>query len=347
MKRDYIPAKVKRAVLVEAGHRCAISTCRATTTEIAHIVPWAKSKNNSFENLIALCPSCHTRFDQKKEIDEKSIRMYKQNLSILNNRYGEIERRLFESLAISGERVFVLGLGGDILVANAVKDGFFEDRNMEGPQLVLHGSNGYIKKFPMSFAYWVTDVGVEFIERYALGLDITAVSKKANQSNKQPIIDISDEGISVVEREKDKLYFDIPYRSGKNANAHSVKFELIVILKKDGESLESNYNEDDFFVLANQKDIFPDNVCLTYETGRSINFLLEPVDIDCLSRMYICVKGSYKDVTEALSFEVFDVFKYNSSSKFWVRLLDEEDIAVRKLFDKLLELKNSEEDVGD
>jgi hypothetical protein len=273
--------------------------------------------------------------------------MYKQNLSILNNRYGEIERRLFESLAISGERVFVLGLGGDILVANAVKDGFFEDRNMEGPQLELHGSNGYIKKFPMSFAYWVTDVGVEFIERYALGLDITAVSKKANQSNKQPMVDISDKGISVVEIEKDKLYFDIPYRSGKNANAHSVKFELIVILKKDGESLESNYNEDDFFVLANQKDIFPDNVCLTYETGRSINFSLDPVDIDCLSRMYICVKGSYKDVTEALSFEVFDVFKYNSLSKFWVRLLDEEDIAVRKLFDKLLELKNSEEDVGD
>jgi hypothetical protein len=347
MKRDHIPAQVKRAVLVEAGHRCAISTCRATTTEIAHIVPWAKSKNNSFENLIALCPSCHTRFDQKKEIDEKSIRMYKQNLSILNNRYGEIEIRLFEILATSKERVFVVGLGGDLLVANAVKDGFFEDRNIEGPHLVVEGSNGYIKRVPMSFAYWVTDVGVEFIEKYALGLDITSVSKKANQSNKQPIVDISDKGISVVEIEKNQLHFDIPYRSEKNANAHSVKFESVVILKKDDDSLGLNYNEDKFLVLAHLKDLFPDNVCLTYEIGRSISFSLDPGAIDCLSRMYICVKGSYKDATEALNFEVFDVFKYSSSSKFWVRLLGEEDIAVRKLFDKLLEFKNSEEYVGD
>jgi hypothetical protein len=42
--RDHIPAEVKRAVLVEAGHRCAIPTCKATTTEVAHIVPWSESR---------------------------------------------------------------------------------------------------------------------------------------------------------------------------------------------------------------------------------------------------------------------------------------------------------------
>ena len=174
MQRDHIPAEVKRAVLVEAGHRCAIPTCRATTTEIAHIVPWATSNDNSFENLIALCPNCHTRFDQKKEIDQLSIKMYKQNLSILNNRYGEFERRLFEILAKSGERVFVVGAGGDILVANAVKDGFFEDKHVEGIELEVVGSNGYLKRFPMSFTFWVTDAGVDFIRRYASGSDISS-----------------------------------------------------------------------------------------------------------------------------------------------------------------------------
>ena len=74
MNRDAIPADIKRAVLVEAGHRYAIPTCRATTTEIAHIVPWAETQDNSFENLIALCPNFHARFDQKKEIDRKSIK---------------------------------------------------------------------------------------------------------------------------------------------------------------------------------------------------------------------------------------------------------------------------------
>jgi hypothetical protein len=172
MDRDDVPAAIKRAVLVEAGHRCAIPTCRATTTEIAHITPWADSHDNSFENLIALCPNCHTRIDQKKEIDRLAVRMYKHNLGILNNRYGEFERRLFEILAKTGERVFVLGAAGDILVANAVKDGFFQDKHVEGMGLDVRGSNGYQKNFPMTFTYWVTDAGVAFIKRYAEGSDI-------------------------------------------------------------------------------------------------------------------------------------------------------------------------------
>jgi hypothetical protein len=173
MERDPIPAQVKRAVLVEAGHRCAIPTCRATTTEIAHIVPWAETKDNSFENLIALCPNCHTRYDQKKEIDRLSMKMYKANLGILNNRYGEFERRLFEVLAKSGERVFVVGLGGDLLVANAVKDGLFEDKQVRGLDWTVNFSNGRVMNFPMSFTYWVTDSGLEFIRRYASGQDIS------------------------------------------------------------------------------------------------------------------------------------------------------------------------------
>ena len=172
MDRESLPAEVRRAVLVEAGHRCAIPTCRATTTEIAHIVPWATSRDNSFENLIALCPNCHTRFDQKKEIDRIAVKMYKHNLGILNNRYGEFERRLFEILATTADRVFVLGAGGDVLVANAVKDGFFEDKKVEGMGLLIKGSNGFERNFPMTFTYWVTDSGVEFVRRFAAGIDI-------------------------------------------------------------------------------------------------------------------------------------------------------------------------------
>lgn len=172
MDRDLVPAEVRRAVLVEAGHRCAIPTCRATTTEIAHIVAWSESADNSFENLIALCPNCHTRFDQKREIDRQSMKMYKHNLGILNHRYGEFERRLFEVLAKTGERIFVVGAGGDLLVANAVKDGFFEDKKVEGMSLKINASNGFEKSFPMTFAFWVTDAGLEFIRRYSSGRDI-------------------------------------------------------------------------------------------------------------------------------------------------------------------------------
>jgi HNH endonuclease len=172
MDRSAVPAELKRAVLVEAGHRCAIPTCRATTTEIAHIVPWAESQEHSFENLIALCPNCHTRFDQKKEIDRQSVKMYKHNLGILNNRYGEFERRLFEILGKTNDRIFVLSMGGDLLVANAVKDGFFIDMNVESMNVNMSDGIGYSRNFSMILTYRVTDAGVEFIKSYSKGIDI-------------------------------------------------------------------------------------------------------------------------------------------------------------------------------
>lgn len=172
MTRDAISAETKRAVLVEAGHRCAIPTCRATTTEIAHIVPWAETQDNSFENLIALCPNCHTRFDEKKEIDRLAVKMYKSNLAILNNRYGEFERRLFTVLAQTGDRVFVVGAGGDLLVANAVKDGLFKDQRVKGQGFLITGRDGFVREFPMTFTFWVTKTGVEFLKSYANGSNI-------------------------------------------------------------------------------------------------------------------------------------------------------------------------------
>jgi hypothetical protein len=173
MDRPSIPADTVRAVLVEAGHRCAIPTCRTTTTEIAHIEPWAKSQDNSFENLIALCPTCHTRFDQKKEIDTKSIRIYKQNLAILNNRYGDFERRVFEFVARTKTRIFVVGAGGDLLLANAAKDGLVRLTPSHAFGLDVTIGDGQKLNFPMSFVCEVTELGLQFVERYTQGAELT------------------------------------------------------------------------------------------------------------------------------------------------------------------------------
>ncbi|BDM74943.1 hypothetical protein HEK616_84300 (plasmid) [Streptomyces nigrescens] len=97
--RPDIPMALKRQVLVEAGHRCAIPTCRQTPVELAHITPWAKVQEHTFENLIALCPTCHTRFD-RGEIDRRAMLQYKSNLGLLNSRYTETERQLLRALAM-------------------------------------------------------------------------------------------------------------------------------------------------------------------------------------------------------------------------------------------------------
>lgn len=77
--RPAIPTLLERRVLMESGHRCAIPTCSYPTVEIHHIVPWEKCKEHTYDNLIALCPNCHSRAD-RGEIDRKSLLLYKSRL---------------------------------------------------------------------------------------------------------------------------------------------------------------------------------------------------------------------------------------------------------------------------
>lgn len=77
--RPQIPAAVRRAVLVEAGHRCAIPRCGHADVDIHHITPWEVCKKHEYKNLIALCPNCHRRA-HKGEIDRKALHLYKSAL---------------------------------------------------------------------------------------------------------------------------------------------------------------------------------------------------------------------------------------------------------------------------
>lgn len=103
--RPSIPAELKRQVYVEAGHRCAIPTCRCTTIEIAHIIPWEKVHEHKFENLIALCPNCHTRH-HNGQIDMKSILIYKKRLGFLSDKYSRFELDVLDELR-SKNRVII------------------------------------------------------------------------------------------------------------------------------------------------------------------------------------------------------------------------------------------------
>jgi hypothetical protein len=150
----------KRMALVEAGHRCAIPTCRHPTSEIAHIEPESESHDDSFENLIALCPKC-----QKKEIDAQSMRMYKRNLEILNSRYSDFERRVFDQIAETDRRSFIVEAGLEIPLLHAVNDGLLKRVEL-APVGIRRGE-------PTQYKYEVTDEGLDFVNRYICGEDIS------------------------------------------------------------------------------------------------------------------------------------------------------------------------------
>jgi DnaJ-class molecular chaperone len=61
--RPPIPAGIRREIREEASGQCAMCNTNADACEAAHIEPVAKSKNNHPENLIWLCASHHTKFD--------------------------------------------------------------------------------------------------------------------------------------------------------------------------------------------------------------------------------------------------------------------------------------------
>jgi len=155
--RPPIPEELRRAVLMEAGHRCAIPICHQVPVEIAHIVPWAEVQEHTFDNLIALCPTCHTRYDTK-QIDRRSMRLYKANLAVVNGRYGDLERRVLRLFAENPAESTITLFGGlDILLMNLLDDGLL----VEGrPMGMVIGGIRHTKN------YEITAKGREFIDHW-------------------------------------------------------------------------------------------------------------------------------------------------------------------------------------
>lgn len=163
-QRPAIPTELKRRVLVEAGHRCAIPACRQTPIELAHITPWAQVRDHTFENLIALCPTCHTRFD-RGDIDKKSMLIYKSNLSIINSRYGDFERRVMQVFGQepNANQIWLPG-GLEIMLMYLMNDGLLVDTG-QNSGVIMSG-------MPSQKLYQLTPKGRQFINKWLGGGEI-------------------------------------------------------------------------------------------------------------------------------------------------------------------------------
>lgn len=162
-KRIKVPQKIKVKIHTEAGYRCAIPTCKAPVAcEIAHIEAYSKSKNNDSNNLIALCPTCHTRFD-KGEISLEAIRYYKQNLLLLNGRYTDIERRILEIFILDSNKTLeIIPAVLNIAYRQLVEDELFYTQE-PGSTIKIGGfSLGMVKLV-------ITDKGKELLKNIRKG----------------------------------------------------------------------------------------------------------------------------------------------------------------------------------
>lgn len=85
MARKAIPIDVERKLCAESMGRCMNPDCQAElfrkkghVIEKAHITPYCKTADNNYENLVILCPTCHTDFDKNDAFDPEQVKQWKQ-----------------------------------------------------------------------------------------------------------------------------------------------------------------------------------------------------------------------------------------------------------------------------
>lgn len=66
--------------------------------EIAHIDPYCETADNSFENLILLCPNCHTKFDKNDAFTPEEVLGWKQIRREENERFFSKRFAIFDEL---------------------------------------------------------------------------------------------------------------------------------------------------------------------------------------------------------------------------------------------------------
>lgn len=85
MVSRYIDEAVKRKLYAESMGRCMNPSCQrelfcknGDIIEKAHIVPYSKRADNSYENLVLLCPNCHTEFDKNHAFTTEEVLGWKE-----------------------------------------------------------------------------------------------------------------------------------------------------------------------------------------------------------------------------------------------------------------------------
>ena len=95
--RKPIPDDVKRQVLIEAGYRCGVPTCRnILAIDLHHMEQVSEGGGNETANLLALCPTCHALY-HRGNYSKEAVYAWKQVLVSLSFAFdhGTIDLMLF------------------------------------------------------------------------------------------------------------------------------------------------------------------------------------------------------------------------------------------------------------
>lgn len=101
---------------------------------------------------------------------------YKANLGLVSGRYGEVERRLLDALALEpGANLIKLPGGLDFQVMYLLRDGLITKEPLRGAMMLIDGK-------PVMEDYALTPAGREFIERWIKAQPVAADAELGNET---------------------------------------------------------------------------------------------------------------------------------------------------------------------
>ena len=162
-----VPLDVRRLVLHEAGYKCSNPACRyPLTLDVHHLHYVSEGGSNLADNLLPLCPNCHTEH-HNGNIPAESLRAWKMLLVALNEAFDRKSIDLLLTVARLGRIVGVTADGlphyAGLVASNLVclvRD--FQETTADGHKGSWHLGIG-------AYAACLTDKGKLFVEGWKNG----------------------------------------------------------------------------------------------------------------------------------------------------------------------------------
>jgi hypothetical protein len=176
-----VPVDVRRLVLHESGYKCSNPACRyPLTLDVHHLYYVSEGGSDLAENLLPLCPNCHTEH-HNGHIPTESLRAWKMLLMALNEAF---DRRAIDLL-------LTLAKMKDQTIANVTGDGLPAYSALVASGLVailpaLHTTGGWGGNVQWQDVYKaaLTDKGKLFVEGWKKGDQRAAIELPPGQKEK-------------------------------------------------------------------------------------------------------------------------------------------------------------------
>lgn len=119
MSSRYISVDVKKRLYAESMGRCMNPACQQNLfgengdiIEKAHIDPYCETADNTFENLVLLCPNCHTNFDKNHAFTPEEVLGWKKTRReeverLFSKRFSNFEELKNEVAPLLAENKFI------------------------------------------------------------------------------------------------------------------------------------------------------------------------------------------------------------------------------------------------